>query len=82
MFQTVGVSGPYGFNASDGPYGVFAGKDATRALATFSLADEIKDGYDDVSDLSSSQMESVKEWEEQFKGERGRTLPHTPKILL
>jgi len=55
------------FYGPDGPYGVFAGKDATRALATFSLAEEIKDGYDDISDLSSQQMESVREWEEQFK---------------
>jgi membrane-associated progesterone receptor component len=56
------------FYGPDGPYGVFAGKDATRALATFSLtAADFKDSYDDVSDLSSSQMDSVREWEEQFK---------------
>jgi len=54
------------FYGPDGPYSVFAGKDATRALATFSLTEEIKEGYDDISDLSSSQMSSVKEWEEQF----------------
>ena len=47
---------------------MFAGKDATRSLATFSLSDEIKDGYDDISDLSSVQMDSVREWEEQFTG--------------
>jgi len=54
------------FYGPDGPYSVFAGKDATRALATFSLTEDIKEGYDDVSDLSTSQMDSVKEWEEQF----------------
>ena len=53
----------------DGPYGVFAGKDASRGLATFSLsADAIKDEYDDLTDLNSMQMESVREWELQFTG--------------
>jgi len=55
------------FYGPGGPYSVFAGRDATRALATFSLTDEIKVGYDDVSDLSASQLDSVREWEEQFK---------------
>lgn len=50
-----------------GPYGVFAGRDASRGLGTFSLTeDAMKDGYDDLSDLSSSQMESIREWEMQF----------------
>jgi len=55
------------FYGPGGPYSVFAGRDATRALATFSLTDEISDEYDDVSDLTPSQLESVREWEEQFK---------------
>ena len=32
-------------------YGVFMGKDATTALATFYLSDEIRDGYDDIKAL-------------------------------
>lgn len=52
-----------------GPYGVFAGRDASRGLATFSLGEEsIKDEYDDLSDLNTMQMDSVKEWEMQFTG--------------
>ena len=52
-----------------GPYGVFAGRDASRGLATFSLGeDSIKDGHDDLSDLNSMQMESMREWEMQFTG--------------
>jgi len=48
---------------------VFAGRDASRGLATFSLSGEaIKDEYDDLSDLTSMQMESVREWEMQFRG--------------
>jgi len=53
----------------DGPYGVFAGRDASRGLATFSLSEEaIKDEYDDLSDLNSMMMDSVREWEMQFTG--------------
>lgn len=51
----------------DGPYGIFAGRDASRGLATFALSEEIlKDGYDDLSDLSPMEMDSVREWEMQF----------------
>ena len=51
------------------PYGVFAGRDASRGLATFSLTEDVlKDEYDDLSDLTSMQMESVREWEMQFTG--------------
>lgn len=48
-----------------GAYSVFSGRDASRGLATFML--ETKDEYDDLSDLDTDQMNSVKEWEEQFK---------------
>lgn len=48
-----------------GPYAVFAGRDASRGLATFSLEDP-SDKYDDLSDLQPSEMESVLEWEMQF----------------
>lgn len=48
---------------------MFAGRDASRGLATFSLSeDSIKDEYDDLSDLNTMQMDSVKEWEMQFTG--------------
>ena len=58
--------------SSGGPYGVFAGRDASRGLATFSLNEEaIKDEYDDLSDLNSMQMDSVREWEMQFTGNHG-----------
>ncbi|KAL5011889.1 hypothetical protein ScPMuIL_010440 [Solemya velum] len=55
------------FYGPGGPYGVFAGRDASRGLATFSLTEEaIRDEYDDLTDLNSMQMESVREWEMQF----------------
>lgn len=55
------------FYGPDGPYGVFAGKDASRGLATFSVDGSVlKDEYDDLSDLNSMQVDSLKEWEMQF----------------
>ena len=51
----------------EGPYGIFAGRDASRMLGTFTLSgDAIIDSYDDLSDLTSAQMDKIKEWELQF----------------
>ena len=51
--------------AADGPYSGFAGRDASRGLATFSV-ETVTDEYDDLSDLKPSEMEQVQEWELQF----------------
>lgn len=59
-----------------GPYSAFAGRDASRGLATFSVTSSEKE-YDDLSDLNSMEMESVREWEMQFKG----ILIHFTKLL-
>lgn len=55
------------FYAPGGPYSAFGGRDASRGLATFSVTGG-KETYDDLSDLNSVEMESVKEWEMQFTG--------------
>jgi len=52
------------FYGPGGPYASFAGKDASRGLATFSVAGS--EEYDDLSDLGSVEMDSVREWEMQF----------------
>lgn len=60
----------YYFFFVGGPYATFAGRDASRNLATFSVVSNDKDDYDDLSDLSAVEMDSVREWEMQFKGEK------------
>merc|ERR1719420_749466 len=53
------------FYGPGGPYAGFAGRDASRGLATFSV-DAIHDEYDDLSDLKASELEQVRERELQF----------------
>lgn len=50
-----------------GTYAVFGGRDASRGLATFQITSSGSDEYDDLSDLNSHEMESMREWEMQFK---------------
>jgi len=59
------VSRGYRFYGPEGPYSTFAGRDATRALATFDV-NAVKEDYDDFSDLTPSQKSSVEEWEMQL----------------
>lgn len=51
-----------------GPYAAFGGRDASRGLATFQVTATDKEDYDDLSDLNTMEMDSVREWEMQFKG--------------
>lgn len=51
-----------------GPYGAFGGRDASRGLATFNVTSKDDFEYDDLSDLNTMEMDSVREWEMQFKG--------------
>ncbi|XP_076676109.1 membrane steroid binding protein [Andrena cerasifolii] len=56
------------FYGPGAPYAAFGGRDASRALATFSIpATKEETEYDDLSDLNTEEMNSIKEWEEQFK---------------
>ena len=50
---------------SGGPYAVFAGRDASRGLATMSLAPP-KEGWDDTSDLNDEEREIMADWADKF----------------
>lgn len=71
----------YIFYITGGPYAAFGGRDASRGLATFSVACE-KEGYDDLSDLNPQEMESVREWEMQFTGMSQCSFPYFNFCLL
>jgi len=53
------------FYGPGGPYSSFAGKDASRGLATFNVNSACEE-YDDLSDLKQSELDQVREWSEQF----------------
>ncbi|XP_053678860.1 membrane-associated progesterone receptor component 1-like [Anopheles nili] len=55
------------FYGPGGTYAVFGGRDASRGLATFQITSSGSDEYDDLSDLKSHEMASMREWEMQFK---------------
>ncbi|XP_068701874.1 membrane-associated progesterone receptor component 2-like [Montipora foliosa] len=66
-FKVFDVTRGKDFYGPGGPYSVFAGHDASRGLATFSVGpDAVKAECDDLSDLNSMQMDSLREWETQF----------------
>uniref|UniRef100_A0A8D0EZZ0 Cytochrome b5 heme-binding domain-containing protein n=1 Tax=Strix occidentalis caurina TaxID=311401 RepID=A0A8D0EZZ0_STROC len=47
------------FYGPEAPYGIFAGRDASRRLATFCLhEDALRDEYDDLSELNALQIQS------------------------
>jgi len=49
-----------------GMYELFAGRDASRSLATMQMS--VSDKYDDLEDLSQNEREKLSHWEKQFTG--------------
>ena len=51
------------FYGPDGPYDVFAGREASRAFANFSTDEEmLKMEKDDLSDLNAGQISQLEDW--------------------
>ena len=54
------------FYGPGGTYSSFAGRDASRGLATFNV-NSASEEHDDLSDLKQSELDQVREWELQFR---------------
>ena len=54
------------FYGPGGPYGMFAGKDCTRALAKVSFDEELFTG--DIDGLERDELDKLEEWIEMFEG--------------
>ena len=64
---TLGVLDEGSCFPAGGSYHLFAGRDASRALATMNLSqDALADEWDDLSDLSKDEKQILREWEEKF----------------
>jgi len=64
------------FYGPGGPYGMFAGKDCTRALAKVAFDEELFTG--DIEGLDQEELDKLEEWIEMFEGKYrriGRLLP-------
>ncbi|KAL2334666.1 hypothetical protein Fmac_015879 [Flemingia macrophylla] len=64
--QIYDVSQSRMFYGPGGPYALFAGKDASRALAKMSF--EEKDLTGDISGLNQGELEALQDWEYKFMG--------------
>lgn len=60
--QVFDVTSGAGFYGPGGPYGVFAGRDASRGLAKMDL----KTSASGVDDLSPSEKQTLKDWADKF----------------
>jgi membrane-associated progesterone receptor component len=58
------------FYGPGGPYGMFAGKDCTRALAKVSFDAELFTG--DIEGLEPEELDKLEEWIEMFEGKYRR----------
>jgi membrane-associated progesterone receptor component len=58
------------FYAPGGPYGMFAGKDCTRALAKVAFDPELFTG--DLEGLGRDELDKLEEWIEMFEGKYRR----------
>ena len=62
-------------NSSGGPYDMYAGQDATRSLATFSMKPKVEGADpDDLSDLEERHWDNLYRWEKLFAGSRLYTV--------
>jgi membrane-associated progesterone receptor component len=66
------------FYGKGGPYAKFAGRDASRALATMKLEDEAFDNAD-ISNLEENQLKVLDDWIRKFEDDKGYPVVGTLK---
>ncbi|BAU02351.1 Membrane steroid-binding protein [Vigna angularis] len=76
--QIYDVSQSRMFYGPNGPYALFAGKDASRALAKMSF--EEKDLTGDISGLGPFELEALQDWEYKFMGKYVKVGTVKPKV--
>eukprot|EP00053_Salpingoeca_punica_P002666 m.38925 g.38925 ORF g.38925 m.38925 type:complete len:183 (+) comp11712_c0_seq1:74-622(+) len=78
-FTVFDVSAGRGFYGPGGPYACFAGRDASRGLATMSFS--VSDEWDDLTTLSKSERSTMMEWHDKFSMKyhvRGKLVKELP----
>nr|XP_016932779.1 membrane-associated progesterone receptor component 2 [Drosophila suzukii] len=66
-FNVYDVSRAVHYYGPDGVYPTYAGRDISRNLIHFSVDLNNSSKFDDLSDLSISQMNTLREWDQQYK---------------
>jgi len=66
-FNVYDVSRAVHYYGPDGVYPTYAGRDISRNLIHFSVDLNNSKKFDDLSDLSISQMNTLREWDQQYK---------------
>ncbi|KAI8042680.1 membrane-associated progesterone receptor component 1 [Drosophila gunungcola] len=66
-FNVYDVSRSKHYYGRGGVYPTYAGRDISRNLIHFSVESNESEEFDDLSDLSISQMNTLREWDQQYK---------------
>ncbi|XP_016985646.1 probable steroid-binding protein 3 [Drosophila rhopaloa] len=76
-FNVYDVSRSMHYYGRGGVYPSYAGRDISRNLIHFSVESNESEEYDDLCDLSTSQMNTLREWDQQYK----EKYPFVGKLL-
>ncbi|KAH8328480.1 hypothetical protein KR067_009877, partial [Drosophila pandora] len=76
-FNVYDVSKSPHYYGPQGVYPNYAGRDISRNLINFSVESNEREAFDDLSDLSISQMNILREWDQQYS----EKYPYVGKLL-
>jgi len=64
--RVIDVTSGFDFYGPGGPYGVFAGKDASKAFATMSIKEE--DAHNDLTGIDENHLKVLDDWYNKLTG--------------